>query len=137
MVRIAGVILPEEKRADIGLTAIFGIGRNAASEILKKAEIDPARRVKELSLKETTKIQKVIDEYPVEGVLRQRIGDNIKRLKSTGTYRGLRHQQSLPVRGQRTRSNARTRRGRRRTVGAIKKKDVTRTAGAKTEKGEK
>ena len=136
MARIAGVILSEEKRAEIGLTAIFGIGRKLAKEILIEAGVDPAKRVKVLSSEEITRLQKIIDQYPVEGVLRQRISDNIKRLKSIGTYRGVRHQSGLPVRGQRTRSNARTKKGRKRTVGAVRKKDLARVTTTKKAKGE-
>lgn len=135
MARIAGVTLPEEKRIDIGLTIIFGIGRKISSEVLSKAKINPAKRVKELSAEEITKLQKLVDEYPIEGNLRQKIADNIKRLKTIGSYRGIRHIQGLPARGQRTRSNARTRRGKRRTIGALKKKDLARLEVTKKEKG--
>lgn len=136
MVRIAGIILPGERKINIGLTAIFGIGRKVGNEILSQTKIDSNKRVKDLSSEEITKLQKIIDQYVVEGILRQRISDDIKRLKSTGSYRGIRHQQGLPVRGQRTRSNARTKRGRRRTVGAIKKKELARKTDAKKEKKE-
>lgn len=136
MARIAGVILPEEKRADIGLTAIFGIGRRLAKEVLTKSKVDPAKRVKALSLEEITRLQKTIDQYSVEGTLRQGIRDSIKRLRTIRAYRGLRHQSGLPVRGQRTRSNARTGRGRRRTVGAMKKKDSTKVTTTQKVKGE-
>jgi len=135
MARIAGVTLPEEKRIDIGLTVIFGIGRKISSEVLSKAKVNPAKRVKELSAEEITKLQKLVDEYPIEGNLRQKIADNIKRLKTIGSYRGIRHTQGLPVRGQRTRSNARTRRGKRRTIGALRKRDMARLEVTKKEKG--
>jgi small subunit ribosomal protein S13 len=136
MARIVGVVLPEGKRVDIGLTAIHGVGRNLAKEILLKADVDPAKRVKELSSEEITRLQKAVDQYLVEGALRQKVSDGVKRLKSIGAYRGMRHQAGLPVRGQRTRSNARTKRGRRRTVGALRKKDLAKTSAATKEKKE-
>lgn len=131
MARIAGVKLPEEKRADIGLTAIYGIGRSNVMEILQSAKIDPATRVKDLTDDEVARIQKAVDKLPIEGTLRKQVAENIERLKSIGSYRGLRHSQNLPVRGQRTRSNARTKRGKRTTVGAMRKKDLSRFEGAK------
>jgi small subunit ribosomal protein S13 len=134
MPRIAGVDIPKEKRVDIGLTAIYGIGRSNVAKILRSAKIDPAIRVKNLNDEEIARIQKVISQFPIEGTLRRQIAETIKRLKSIGTYRGLRHKQNLPVRGQRTRSNARTKRGRRATVGAMRKKDLTKFGGAKKEK---
>lgn len=121
MARIAGVDLPSEKRIDIGLTAIYGLGRRNVVDILKEAKIDSSKRVKELTADEKTKLQKAIEKLPTEGVLRKMISQNIERLKSIKCYRGLRHIQNLPVRGQRTRVNARTKRGKRRTVGALKK----------------
>ncbi len=121
MPRIAGVDLPKDKRIDIALTRIYGIGRSSASKILKKAEVDPSKRAKELTDEEVSRIRKIIDsEYKVEGDLRKEIAMNIKRLIDLGTYRGLRHRMGLPVRGQRTRTNARTRKGPRK--GAIKTK---------------
>lgn len=134
MARIAGVELPREKRINIGLTAIFGIGRKLSGEILAQARIDPTKKVKELSSEETTQLQRMIDKYSVEGTLRQKITDDIKRLKTIGSYRGLRHSQNLPARGQRTQSNARTRRGKRKTVGAMKKQDLARLTASKKEK---
>lgn len=134
MARIAGVELPEEKRVDIGLTVIFGVGRKLSREILSQAKINPAKRIKELSSDEVTKLQKAVDQFPTEGTLRQRITDDIKRLKSIGAYRGIRHSQNLPVRGQRTRSNARTKRGKRRTMGAMRKKDLTRSGTMKSKR---
>jgi small subunit ribosomal protein S13 len=127
MARIAGVELIEERRADVGLTAIYGIGRKLSGQILFQAKIDPARRIKELTSEELTRLQKEVEKYPVEGALRQKVSGDIKRLKSINSYRGSRHVHSLPSRGQRTRSNARTRRGKRKTVGAIKKSDVAKT----------
>lgn len=122
MARIQGIDLPRDKRLEIALTYIYGIGRRSAKEILKKAEIDPNLRVKDMSSDDVANIRAVIGaEYKVEGALRTEIQMNIKRLMDIGCYRGLRHRRSLPVRGQRTHTNARTRKGRRRGVG-IKKK---------------
>ena len=137
MARIAVVELPEEKRIDIGLTAIFGISRKLSRDILLQSQISPAKKVKELSSGEVIKLQRAVDQYPTEGTLRQKIADDIKRLKNIGTYRGLRHSQGLPVRGQRTRSNARTKRGKKRTVGAMKKKDLAKLEATKKKQGEK
>jgi small subunit ribosomal protein S13 len=119
--RIAGVNLPDEKRVDIGLTYLFGVGRKNAIDILKKSEIDPAKRIKSLSEAEQKKLQDILDTYKVEGDLKVEIQGNIKRLREIGAYRGVRHTRNLPVRGQRTKSNARTKRGKRVTIGAIKK----------------
>jgi len=125
MARIAGVDLPRDKRTDIGLTYIYGIGRASALQILKKAGIDGAIRVKDLSEDKIVKLREVIDhDYQVEGDLRKEVSMNIKRLMDTGTFRGLRHRKGLPVRGQRTRTNARTRKGRRSGVGSKPKKPV-------------
>lgn len=119
MARIAGVDLPRGKRTDIGLTYIYGIGRAAASQILKAAGVDGAVRVKDLSEDKIVKLREIIEqEYRVEGDLRKEISLNIKRLVDTGSYRGLRHRRGLPVRGQRTKTNARTRKGRRAGVGS-------------------
>jgi small subunit ribosomal protein S13 len=121
LARIAGVDLPKRKRIEIGLTYIFGIGRSRSNEILKKLNIDPERKTDDLSEAEITDIRKVIDNnYKVEGELRTEVSMNIKRLMDLGCYRGLRHRKSLPVRGQRTSTNARTRKGPRRA--AVKKK---------------
>src|SRR5687768_3872513 len=114
MARIAGIDLPREKRVDVGLTYIFGIGHPSAAEILKKSGVNGATRVKDLSEDEIVKLREAIDrDYEVEGDLRKEVSMNIKRLVDTGTYRGLRHRKSLPVRGQRTKTNARTRKGKR------------------------
>ena len=122
MARIAGVDLPREKRVEIGLTYIYGIGRSTASEILAKTGVDPDIRVKDLSEEEVGKIRRVIDEeYMVEGDLRRDINMNIKRLMEIGCYRGIRHRRGLPVRGQKTKTNARTRKGPKKTVGRKKK----------------
>lgn len=124
MARIAGVDLPNEKRLDIALTYIYGVGRTNVILLLKEADMDAARRVKTLTDEEINRIAKVIEKkYTVEGDLRQEVSQNIKRLKEIGSYRGMRHAKGLPSRGQRTKSNARTKRGRRLTVGALKKDD--------------
>ena len=121
MARIAGVDLPRNKRIEIGLTYIYGIGNTSSRKILTKLKIDPNIKTDQLSDEEISNIRKVIDsEYKVEGELRTSISMNIKRLMDLGSYRGLRHRKSLPVRGQRTSTNARTRKGPRRS--AIKKK---------------
>jgi len=121
MARIAGVDLPRTKRVEIGLTYIFGIGRHRSNLILKDAGVDPNVRVKDLSEDDVRKISRVIEEQGnVEGDLRKEVSMNIKRLMDIGCYRGLRHRRGLPVRGQRTRTNARTRKGPRR--GAVAKK---------------
>lgn len=117
MARIAGVDLPRDKRIEIGLTYIYGIGRSLSNEILRKANINPDTRVKDLTEAEIATLREIIDrEYQVEGDLRREVQMNIKRLIDIGCYRGLRHRRNLPVRGQRTRTNARTRRGPRKTV---------------------
>lgn len=122
MVRIAGVDLPEHKKVNIGLTYLYGIGRNNVLTLLAKVNLDGNKRIKELTEEEIGRIQKIIDkEFKVEGDLHSEIAENIKRLKEIGCYRGLRHAKGLPVRGQRTRSNARTKRGKRQTVGALRK----------------
>ncbi|HHY04441.1 MAG TPA: 30S ribosomal protein S13 [Thermoanaerobacterales bacterium] len=118
MARIAGVDLPREKRVEIALTYIYGIGRSRANQILKEAGVNPDTRVKDLAEKEITKLREIIDrDFKVEGDLRREVALNTKRLVEIGSYRGLRHRRSLPVRGQRTRTNARTRKGPIKTVG--------------------
>ena len=121
MARIAGVDLPENKRVDIGLTYIFGVGRSNVVQVMKEAGVDSAKRIKDLTEDEVGKIQKAVDKFKVEGDLRQEIEQNIKRLEDIGSFRGLRHRKGLPARGQRTRSNARTKRGKRKTVGTVRK----------------
>ena len=117
MVRIAGVDLPRNKRIEVGLTYIYGIGRKTSNDILRKAGVDPDKRDTELTESEVSAIRDIIDrEYIVEGDLRREVQMNIKRLIEIGSYRGLRHRRYLPVRGQRTRTNARTKRGPRKTV---------------------
>jgi small subunit ribosomal protein S13 len=122
MARIAGVDLPREKRVEIGLTYIFGIGRAKANEILVKTSVNPDTRVRDLTDDEISKIREIIDkEYKVEGDLRREVALNIKRLIEIGCYRGRRHRMGLPVRGRRTKTNARTRKGPSKTVSAKKK----------------
>ncbi|MGM0555962.1 MAG: 30S ribosomal protein S13 [Myxococcota bacterium] len=117
MARIAGVDLPRRKRIDIALTYIFGVGHSRAEEIVEKADVDGSNKVEEMTEGEIRAIRDVIDnDYKVEGDLRREIQMNIKRLKDLGCYRGIRHRKGLPVRGQRTRTNARTRRGPRRAM---------------------
>lgn len=127
MARIAGVDLPENKRVDIGLSYIFGIGRSNVKKIISDTKVDPAKRIKELTEEEINKLQKSIEAFKVEGDLRQEIEQNIKRLEEIGSYRGIRHRKGLPSRGQRTRSNARTKRGKRKTVGTVRKEVVVKT----------
>lgn len=123
MARIAGVDLPREKRAEIALTYIFGIGRSGSKKILEEAGVNPDTRVRDLTESEIAKLREVIErQHQVEGDLRRQITMNIRRLIEIGSYRGLRHRRGLPVRGQRTRTNSRTRKGPRRTVGVRRKK---------------
>ena len=122
MARIAGVDLPREKRVEIGLTYIYGIGRTSSNLILAEAKVDPNTRVRDLTDDEVKRISAVIDEsQTVEGDLRREIAMNIKRLQEIGCYRGIRHRKGLPVRGQKTKTNARTRKGPKRTVANKKK----------------
>src|SRR3989344_1517090 len=121
MARIAGVDLPTNKKVLYALPYIYGVGLTLSKKILLETKIDLDKRVKDLTEPEILKIQKMVDEIQVEGDLRRVVQQNIRRLEEIGTYRGLRHRKNLPARGQRTRSNARTKRGKRLTVGAIKK----------------
>ena len=121
MARIAGVDLPREKRVEIGLTYIYGIGLSSSQKILKDAGINPDTRVKDLTDDDVNLIRKAMEHYKVEGDLRREIALNIKRLTEIGCYRGLRHRRGLPVRGQRTKTNARTRKGPRKVVSKSKK----------------
>lgn len=130
MARIAGVDLPREKRVDIGLTYIYGIGRASAQQILAKAGVDGIVRVKDLTEDMVVKLREIINDFAVEGDLRKEVSMNIKRLIDTGTYRGLRHRKGLPVRGQRTKTNARTRKGRRSGVGSKPKRPAGASSGA-------
>lgn len=123
MARIAGVDLPNEKRIEVALTYIYGIGDSTARKILDTTKVDPNKRVKSLTDEEAARLRNEIEtNYRVEGALHTEVGMNIKRLMDIGCYRGLRHRRSLPVRGQRTRTNARTRKGPKKTAGAVRKK---------------
>lgn len=119
--RVAGVNIPDNKRIDIALTYIYGIGRANVKAVLEEAKIAPEKRSHTLTEEELTRIQKALSTIKIEGDLRGEIFEDIKRLRNISSYRGLRHARNLPVRGQRTRSNARTKRGKRMTIGAIKK----------------
>lgn len=132
--RVVGVNVPDEKRVDIALTYIYGLGRSNVLPVLEKAKIDPKKRAKDLTEEELGRIQKVLETYKIEGDLRADVANDIKRLKEVGSYRGTRHSKSLPVRGQRTRSNARTKRGKRVTIGAIKKEVAAKIEIAAAEK---
>ena len=117
MARIAGIDLPKDKVVEIGLTAIYGIGRTSAKKIIAEAQIDSSKRIKDLTEEEEAKIREIIErDYVVEGDLRREVSLNIKRLMENGCYRGMRHKRKLPVRGQRTKTNARTRKGPRKVV---------------------
>ncbi|MFA9271174.1 30S ribosomal protein S13 [Svornostia abyssi] len=122
MARIAGINIPLNKRAEIGLTYIYGIGRSTANEILVKTGVEPDRKVRDLTEEEVSKLRDAVDELTVEGDLRRERSQNIKRLMEIGSYRGLRHRRGLPVRGQKTKTNARTRKGPKRMSVAGKKK---------------
>ena len=122
MARIAGVDIPREKRVEISLTYIYGIGRTLSNKILEKVKIKPDTRVKDLTDEQVNEIRKEITNYTVEGDLRREVALDIKRLKEIGCYRGLRHRRNLPVRGQRTKTNARTRKGPKKVVSRSKKK---------------
>jgi len=121
MPRIAGIDIPENKRTDFSLRYIYGIGPTNVFSVLSQAKVDGSKRAKELSDEEVARLQKVIDGIRVEGDLRKEVSSNISRLKEIGSYRGTRHAKNLPARGQRTRTNARTKRGKRVTIGALKK----------------
>ena len=134
MPRIIGVDIPKEKRAEIALTYIHGIGRATANKVLKIAGVNPDTRAKDLTEEQVSKITSVIQkDCRVEGDLRREVAANVKRLIEVGTYRGFRHRRSLPVRGQRTRTNARTRKGPRKTVGVLRDKKIKPTV--ETDKG--
>lgn len=121
MARIVGIDLPKNKRVEIGLTYIYGIGRSTSLELLEKTQIDPNKRVKDLTDEETAKLREIIEALTVEGDLRRQVTQNIKRKMDIGCYAGLRHRRGLPVRGQRTKTNARTRKGPKKGIGAKKK----------------
>ncbi|OGL53563.1 30S ribosomal protein S13 [Candidatus Shapirobacteria bacterium RBG_13_44_7] len=119
--RISGVDIPDHERAEIGLTRFYGIGRTNVTSLLKKAKISPDTRIKDLSRDDIGNLMKALEEFMVEGDLKKEIRDNIERLRAIKCYRGIRHIVGLPVRGQKTRSNARTRKGRKKTVGSLTK----------------
>jgi len=129
MARIAGVTVPDNKRSLIGLSYIYGVGVPLANRILTSAQVDPMKKIGELTTSEIERIQRVLDSgYKIEGTLRAEITQDIKRLKEIGTYRGSRHLKNLPVRGQRTKTNARTRKGRKMTVATSRRKLLARAA---------
>lgn len=124
MPRIVGVDIPKEKKIGIALSYIYGVGRRNAKKILNTAAVDPHKRAKELTEEEVSKITSIIQkDFKVEGELRREVTDNVRRLMEIGSYRGLRHRKGLPVRGQQTRTNARTRKGPRKTIGVTRKKE--------------
>lgn len=123
--RISGINIPDEKKLNIALSYIYGVGRSNTRDILEKAKIDGDKRVNTLTEDEQKRIQQALETYKLEGDLRTEVNGNIRRLKDIGAYRGIRHSRNLPARGQRTRSNARTKRGKRVTIGAIKKEIAT------------
>lgn len=128
MPRIAGIDIPIQKKTKISLTYLFGVGRSNVELILTEAHVDGEKRAKDLTVDEVARLQRVIDKVNTEGNLRRIIRENIERLKRIGSYRGVRHMHGLPVRGQRTRVNARTRRGKRKTVGALTKEAAEKLA---------
>ncbi len=132
--RIIGINIPDDKRIDVALSYIYGIGRVNSLDVLTRANIDFAKRAKDLTEDEQKRIIDILATYKLEGDLRAEVGGNIKRLKEVGSYRGNRHAKSLPTKGQRTRSNARTKRGKRVTIGAIKKEVAAKMDAAKTAK---
>lgn len=137
MSRIAGVELADNWKVDFALTRISGIGWSLSKKILSELKIDSKKRISDLSAEEIAKVTAKLDEYPTEGELARRVKTNISRLQAIGSYRGLRHTRNLPVRGQRTRTNARTKRGKRKTVGAFKKEILTRMTQTKEEEVKK
>lgn len=135
--RFLGNNIPDEKRIDISLTYLYGIGRSNVLDVLKKAAVDASTRTKKLSEEEIKRITDALETYKLEGDLRSEVTNNIRRLKDIGTYVGSRHAKGLPGRGQRTRSNARTKRGKRMTIGAIKKEVAEKMAASQATKGKK
>lgn len=133
MARIAGIDLPNEKRIEASLPYIYGIGPALTKKVLADCQIDPNLRTKNLTEDQINKLQRAIENFKVEGDLRREIQSNIKRLQEIGAYRGLRHSKGLPARGQRTRTNARTKRGKRVTIGTVRKEVVAKTGGAPAE----
>ncbi len=134
MPRLSGVDIPEAKKINISIRYIYGVGPVNAESILVAANIDPDKRTKDLTSEELSRLQKIIDTVKVEGDLRKDVRQNIARLREIGSYRGSRHTKGLPVRGQRTRTNARTKRGKRMTIGALKKEAMAKVDTAKKEK---
>lgn len=137
MPRISGINLPEAKKIKVSLTSLYGIGKKNVYLVLKKANVDGEKRTNQLTDQEIARLQKVVETMVIEGLLRKTVTENIKRLKQINSYRGLRHAANLPVRGQRTRSNARTKRGKRMTVGALKKELAAKMEAAKEIKEKK
>jgi len=131
--RIIGVDIPDKKQVWIALTRIYGVGRSNVRDILRSTKVDGQKKTEELDSEEIAKITSVLSKYKVEGDLRKELVDNVQRLKRIGAYRGSRHAKNLPARGQRTKSNARTKRGKRVTIGAMKKKDLAKVETAKKE----
>ncbi|HLD26910.1 MAG TPA: 30S ribosomal protein S13 [Patescibacteria group bacterium] len=135
MVRMVGVNLPDDKRIAYALTLVYGVGFANGKVILRESQVDENKKVKDLTEEDLKRIQVIIEKkYKVEGDLKEEIRENIKRLKSIDTYRGVRHAHNLPLRGQRTKSNARTKRGKRKTVGALKKEDAVKVMNTATTK---
>lgn len=133
MARLMGITLPDDKRIDYALTLLYGIGWKNVKNVLAVSKIDPHKRVKEVSEEEFKRINEVLEKnFKVEGDLREEINENVKRLREIGSYRGLRHLRGLPARGQRTKSNARTKRGKRKTVGALRKEAWAKLESGKT-----
>lgn len=131
MARIAGVDLPDNKRIDVGLTRVYGIGRSNVVKVMSEAGVEAAKKVRDLTEEEMNRLQKAVEQFKVEGDLRQEVEQNIRRLEDVGSFRGLRHRRGLPARGQRTRSNARTRKGKRKTVGTVRKEAAAKMGGTK------
>ena len=134
MPRIAGIDIPENKRTEVALTYLYGLGPSLVKEVIKKANLDPDKRARDLTAQEINRLQKTLEDYNIEGNLRKQVHENIQRLRRINSYRGHRHAVGLPVRGQRTRVNARTKRGRRMTVGALKKEDMAKLESAQKSK---
>ncbi len=133
MPRISGIDIPEKKRIEAALTYVYGIGRNNVHSILAEAHVDSDKRAQDLTAEENSRLQQAIDKINTEGNLRKQVRENIERLKRIGAYKGARHKAGLPVRGQRTRTNARTKRGKKKTVGALKKDTRTKFEEKKAE----
>ena len=131
MARIAGIDLPNDKRLEAALPYIYGVGLTPGKKILKDCTLDPDKRVKNLTEDEVSRLQKEVEKYKVEGDLRREVQSNIKRLQEIGAYRGIRHTRNLPVRGQRTKVNARTKRGKKMTIGTVRKEVVQKMGAAK------